>query len=312
MRFLREGFTVIVIPQRTSRVLRLRIGSGLFLAGASLVLAFAAVGAFSFLRTLQLQTDVRSLEALSSDYNQRQLALQKVSQRVETFKERIARMRELDYKLRVIGDLELERPASSGYGVGGSAESRQSLVAATADPAKADLLTLLDKDLKRLEEMASHQEESFNNLKAFLSEHKDRLERAPDSLPTRGFVSSTFGDRVDPFTGLKRLHEGLDIVAVKGSQVRAPADGIVTYTGQDQNLGNMLVIDHGFGIVTRYAHNDELLVREGQRVKRGDPIAYVGSSGKSTGPHLHFEIRIDDIAVNPQAGLTEESAVPGQ
>jgi murein DD-endopeptidase MepM/ murein hydrolase activator NlpD len=82
--------------------------------------------------------------------------------------------------------------------------------------------------------------------------------------------------------------------------VHAPADGIVTFSGIDPTFGNMLVVDHGYGIITRYGHNDAILVREGQRVSRGMPIATVGSTGRSTGPHLHYEIRINDVAINPE------------
>ncbi len=150
-----------------------------------------------------------------------------------------------------------------------------------------------------LKEMAAYQEESFNNLKAFLSDQKDLISRSPYRAPLRGFVSSPFGPRYDPFTGLQRLHEGMDIVARAGTAVHAPADGIVTFSGIDPTFGNMLVIDHGYGIITRYGHNDANLVREGQRIKRGDVICTVGTSGRSTGPHLHYEIRINDVAVNP-------------
>ena len=112
-------------------------------------------------------------------------------------------------------------------------------------------------------------------------------------------------DRTDPFTGLRRLHEGVDIVTRRGTAVTAPAEGIVTYAGHDPTLGEMAVLDHGYGVITRYGHNEAVLVREGQRVSRGDPIALVGSSGKSTGPHLHYEIRINDLAVNPSKYILE-------
>ena len=97
----------------------------------------------------------------------------------------------------------------------------------------------------------------------------------------------------------------MDIVARRGTPVVAPAEGIITYSGVDPTLGDMVVIDHGYGVITRYGHNDSVLVREGQRVSRGDPIATVGSSGKSTGPHLHYEIRINDLAVNPRNYMIE-------
>jgi murein DD-endopeptidase MepM/ murein hydrolase activator NlpD len=147
--------------------------------------------------------------------------------------------------------------------------------------------------------MVRYQEESFNSLKAYLADKQDLIQRTPYRWPVRGFLSSTFGPRTDPFTGNSRLHEGIDIVAPKGTPVKAPADGIITYAGLDPSLGTMLVLDHGYGVITRYGHLNANLVREGQRVKRGDSIATVGSSGRSTGPHLHYEIRINDVSINP-------------
>jgi len=102
------------------------------------------------------------------------------------------------------------------------------------------------------------------------------------------------------------MHEGLDISSVEGSQVLATADGVVVRDDRDVTLGKNIEIDHGNGVTTRYAHNSRVLVRLGQKVKRGDPIATVGSTGKSTGPHLHYEVRVNGIPVNPKDYIVEE------
>ncbi len=296
---LKKEFTFVVIPPKTSKVIRLKLPRGLLIATLAAVLAFAVAGAVSIYQYYHLHRELAAYEELKSDYLRQQVSIRKVSNKVESFKDQIDRLRELDYKLRLITDLEVERPGPSIYGIGGFMESGDQERLSEADLDGMDLLTLLNRDLARLEKMARYQEESFNNLKAFLVDQKDLLQRSPYRWPVRGFLSSGFGPRVDPFTGLSRQHQGVDIVAPKGSTVAAPADGIVTYTGVDPTLGNMLVIDHGYGVITRYGHNDANLVREGQRVKRGDPVANVGTTGKSTGPHLHYEIRINDVAVNP-------------
>ncbi len=270
-----------------------------FIAGSALTVALLLYGSIGVYRSIVLNSELQELHTLKNTYMRQQIEFKKVSNEITAFRSQMNRLRELDYKLRLITDLEVERPNPSLYGIGGSLDVRNDGLAENADLSRMDLLTLLDKDLVRLKEMANYQEESFNNLKAFLVDQKDLLDRSPYRWPVRGFVSSNFGQRVDPFTGLQRRHDGIDIVTPKGTTVRAPADGIVTYTTVDPTLGNMLVIDHGYGVITRYGHNDAVLVREGQRVKRGDPIAAVGSSGKSTGPHLHYEIRINDLAVNP-------------
>jgi murein DD-endopeptidase MepM/ murein hydrolase activator NlpD len=264
-----------------------------------LLALFTVFGGYGVYRSLQLGSELDALHTLKNKYLRQQLEFKKVANDIEGFKNQINRLRELDYKLRLITDLEVERPSPSLYGIGGSLDVSSSGASEKMDLNRMDLVALLDKDLARLKEMANYQEESFNNLKAFLVDQKDLLQRSPYRWPVRGFLSSTFGPRLDPFTGLQRQHQGTDIVAPKGTTIAAPADGIVTYNATDPTLGNMLVIDHGYGVITRYGHNDANLVREGQRVKRGDPVATVGSSGKSTGPHLHYEIRINDVAVNP-------------
>ncbi len=301
----KNGITFVVIPQKTSRVLRVNIPHLVFYTGLVLVMFFLLFGGYGVYRSILLQSQLEELHTLKNNYLLQQIAVKKIANEVSQFRDQMSRLRELDYKLRLITDLEVERPSPSLYGIGGSLDVRSDGFSDKVDLSRIDLITMLDKDLVRLKEMANYQEESFNNLKSFLVDQKDLLERSPYRWPVRGFVSSGYGPRLDPFTGLQRRHVGIDIVAPTGTTIRAPADGIVTYTGLDPTLGNMLVIDHGYGVITRYGHNDSVLVREGQRVKRGDAVALVGSSGKSTGPHLHYEIRINDLPVNPRNYILE-------
>jgi murein DD-endopeptidase MepM/ murein hydrolase activator NlpD len=114
-----------------------------------------------------------------------------------------------------------------------------------------------------------------------------------------GYISSLYGQRTDPFDGNQTSHHGIDFAGVAGSQVLAVADGIVSHTGTDGGYGRLVEITHGNGYVTRYAHNAKLLVKPGQTVKRGDPIALMGSTGRSTGPHVHFEVLRDGRPMNP-------------
>ena len=294
-----QWFTLVIIPDRTTRVIRIKIPKTVLIAGSALLAGLFGFGGYTFVHSLELGARLETLREMESKQNSQKIAIKRISNEMDSLKGEMSRLRELDYKLRVITDLEVEKPSPPAYGIGGSLESGEGLTLENVEQNKLDLVAMLDKDLTRLREMADYQEESFNNLKAYLSDQKDLIERTPHRWPARGFISSSFGSRVDPFTGLSRLHEGIDIVARRGTPVMAPADGIVTYAGVDPTLGEMVVIDHGYGVLTRYGHNDTVLVREGQRVKRGDAVSTVGSSGKSTGPHLHYEIRLNDVAVNP-------------
>ena len=122
---------------------------------------------------------------------------------------------------------------------------------------------------------------------------------APNLWPVDGQVTGSFGERIDPFNGEGAFHSGVDIGSSYGAQIIAPADGVVTFTDVMGGYGKAIMIDHGNGISTRYGHLSGFAVTAGQRVHRGDVIGYVGESGRSTGPHLHYEVRINDIPVNP-------------
>jgi len=126
-----------------------------------------------------------------------------------------------------------------------------------------------------------------------------RMAQAPTLWPVEGRITASFGERIDPFNGEGAFHRGVDISTSYGNRVIAPADGIVTFVGEVSGYGRMIAIEHGQGFLTRYAHLSGFAVAEGQSVQRGQVIGYVGLSGRSTGPHLHYEVWLHDTPVNP-------------
>ncbi|MGE4130288.1 MAG: M23 family metallopeptidase [Bdellovibrionales bacterium] len=132
-----------------------------------------------------------------------------------------------------------------------------------------------------------------------LSERQTLLLSTPSIKPTRGWFTSRFGYRVDPYTNRPEMHAGIDMAAPSGTPVYAPADGVVSYVGYESGYGKLVSVDHGYGVVTRFGHNSRVFVEQGQKVHRWDVISAVGSTGRSTGPHLHYEVRIHGIAVDP-------------
>ena len=126
-----------------------------------------------------------------------------------------------------------------------------------------------------------------------------RANSAPNLWPVEGQVTGSFGERIDPFNGEGAFHSGVDISASMGSAVIAPADGYVTFADFLGGYGRAVMVDHGHGISTRYGHLGSFAVAAGQHIRRGDIIGYVGLSGRSTGPHLHYEVRINNTPVNP-------------
>ena len=165
---------------------------------------------------------------------------------------------------------------------------------------------MLGQKLEKLSAEATRQEQSLQELQAYFQDQKSLLASVPSVWPTRGWVTSDFGSRLDPYTSERVMHAGLDIAGPHGKEIVAPSDGTVVFAGLEGGYGNVLVIDHGYGIKTRYGHLSAIRVKAGERVKRGDIVAAMGNTGRSTGPHLHYEVRVNGIAQNPRKFILDE------
>jgi murein DD-endopeptidase MepM/ murein hydrolase activator NlpD len=159
--------------------------------------------------------------------------------------------------------------------------------------------TSFDFKFKKVRDVVSNIEVKIHELDQYLLDKESILKSTPTILPSNGWITSYFGHRLSPYAGKIKMHEGLDVGAPFGTPIVAPADGIVTFSGLKAGFGLFIQIDHGYGIETLYAHSQKLIVKKGDRVSRGDLIAKVGSTGYSTGPHLHYEVRVNGIAVDP-------------
>ncbi len=142
-------------------------------------------------------------------------------------------------------------------------------------------------------------EQSVLELWDFLDERESLLSATPSIKPVKGWFTSRFGYRLSPWTGRPVMHNGIDIAASPGTPIFAPADGVVSFAGYDAGYGKLVSIDHGYGVVTRFGHNSQIFVKVGQKVTRRDIIAGVGTTGRSTGPHLHYEVRVNNVPVDP-------------
>ena len=166
----------------------------------------------------------------------------------------------------------------------------------------------LNQQMDRLSHIVNDRSDKLTALRTLLLQNQLSRRLLPSIPPVHtGYYSSNFGWRIDPFTGANAMHEGVDFVANAGTPIYASAGGVVDYAGLDGSYGNMVEIDHGNNIVTRYAHASKVLVKVGQVVRRGQEIAEVGSTGRSTGNHLHFEVRYKGVAQNPVRFLQKSS-----
>lgn len=164
----------------------------------------------------------------------------------------------------------------------------------------------LQEAITKLVEAVSHRDEYMSSVEADVLQHSVLKDMLPNSKPIdAAYKSSSYGWRIDPFRGTRAFHEGLDFTANAGTPIRAAADGIVASSGQTPAYGNLVKLNHGAGLETRYAHASKLLVKSGERVVKGQVIALVGSTGRSTGPHLHYEIRLNGHALDPRKYLNK-------
>jgi murein DD-endopeptidase MepM/ murein hydrolase activator NlpD len=210
-----------------------------------------------------------------------------------------------DAKIRVLANLDPLDPSVHAAGIGGPASVRPR----SADPL-VEHAEQVRVDVGALIRRAELLARSFGQAADSLATHTDRLAATPSIMPTQGWLTSAFSSmREHPILHYARPHEGIDVSAPMGSPIEAPAAGRVIEAGWETGYGNVLVIDHGFGLQTKYAHTSRLLVKLGDRVKRGDRVALVGSTGLSTGPHLHYEVHLDGRPVNPLRYVLSGSAI---
>jgi murein DD-endopeptidase MepM/ murein hydrolase activator NlpD len=294
----KDYFNVLVFGQKTSKTRNFRIHKKTFKIGLYL-LGFSLLSTIFFLCDyVQIRKKTFELNQLRQQTQEQKSKINFFSSKIEDLERQLSTLKDFDKKIRIIANLEKSQETTSFMGMGGPSPSdvRGKL---KVEKDEKGLTHQLRTDIERLESEAASQEESLSELIKLLQSKKEMLVHTPSIWPVHGWVTSGFGFRINPFTGLTQMHEGLDISNRVGTPVVATADGIVSDTGKDYFLGNVVVISHGFGMTTRYAHLNKILIRAGQKVKRGDKIAEVGTTGRSTGPHLHYEVRVNGVPVNP-------------
>ena len=290
-------FTVFVVPQDPSRVRKLRLP--LNLLRAIFIMLGISFAAFSFMifDYTQVKLKTHELNSLKKENAVQKIQLQAFASKVSDLEFHMAKLKQFDKKLRIITNMEVPAGSSQVLGIGGPSFEEDT---ATLEGARAGLIKQMHSDLDQLKAEAMAQEKSFTELNEHLFKQTSLFASTPAIWPARGWVTSNFGYRISPFTGLRQMHEGMDIANAMGTLVLAPANGIVSRVDRENGLGKNITINHGYGILTKYGHLSETYVHVGKRVKRGEKIAAIGNTGRSTGPHLHYEIVVNGVNINPE------------
>lgn len=332
-----RDYTLMLVGDERSPVRRFHLPAQILkrvTIGAAITVLVGFVGFWDYWR---LRADNAELDSLRIESAEQREQLQLFEQTIEQVESELTRVKELERKVRIIANLpgasaaggdavtELAPPIPVGsdpgtqgiappagvpveipeLGQGGDEPHAHNMELLEVDLAsglatqKARRVRQLERHAKVLDGVAEFRGVSLEELVEQLEKKRTKLASSPSIWPAKGWLTSRFGYRVSPFTGKRQLHGGIDIAARPGTPVIAPAKGRVKFVGRKGPLGNAIVLDHGYGVRTLYGHNEELLVKAGEKVERGQQIAAVGSSGRSTGPHLHYVVQVGGKATDP-------------
>jgi murein DD-endopeptidase MepM/ murein hydrolase activator NlpD len=289
-----EFYTLIVVPHAKARFRQIRVPVRLAKWTFTLVgvVGFAVVGVM--VHAARITLEIQDLRRLRTENSELLTKTRTYEENAGKLQAKVLQLQTMVTKLGVMAGLEHSLPEAGTAGVGGATgmESQAPVLAPRALAAIDDSLTSLTRRSAQLEE--------------FYRDQTLVLASTPSIWPVRGYLSAGFGNRKDPFTGQRDFHSGIDISTPIGTRIFSPADGVVLSAAVQGAYGNAIMMDHGFGVVTRYGHLDAYAVRPGQRVRRGDLIGFVGNTGRSTGPHLHYEVWVRDQAQNPIHFILDE------
>lgn len=294
---LSNKLTIMLIPQKDGHVLRFELSSVFLKISIILLVVFIFLSASISIDYFIKRNKHKIHSGLEQELILQNVKIQEINNQLAKKQDDLNGLEEFDRKLRLISGLQESATRIRYIGSSNSLINLENEV-------KFNELHVLDK-MKKLDFDTKLREISFFQLGAYIQERKDKLARTPSISPTKGHISSAFGKRIDPFTGKLKSHMGLDFSNRQYTPIYAPADGVVVNTYINGSFGEFLVIDHGYNITTRYGHLAKYEVQVGQHVKRGDLIARIGNTGRSTAPHLHYEVLVNDQHVDPEKYLLE-------
>jgi len=294
-------YTVIVVSDHSQAVRKFRLPKrwlerGIWIGGAAAIVGLAA--AAHYFSLLGSASENRVLKEENAQLRSQILLVQEKVAHISATLDRVERF---DAKLRT-AVTQLQDPERN-LAVGPVASPAPPLVG--PPPAAGQNPAALGTRLEALGDAAARQESAQGALEGQLGERRSLLATTPSIWPARGWLTSEFGARTEPASGERAMHRGVDIATPHGAPVVAPSDGTAVFVGVEGSYGKVLVLDHGYGVQTRFGHLSEIFVAPGERVRRGARVAAVGNTGRSTGPHLHYEVRVEGIPENPRKFVLE-------
>ena len=275
------------------------------LIGIFIVVCFALFGYVVYdyynlkYTTQRLHQRETTLTAQLSEVQSQRKQIQEFSNEINSLKDQLVALNQFEKKVRIIANIEKTAETDNIFGVGGSIPEDLNAQIPLKEKHNS-LMREMHAQIDQLSTASANQQAGFQSLLKDLQDQQNLLASTPAIRPVRGWTTSKFGYRISPFTGRREFHKGYDIATKKGSPILATADGVVTFVGRKGLMGNTIIINHGHGMVTRYAHCDKFLKKRGEKVERWEQIATVGNTGRSTGPHVHYQVELNGVPVNPE------------
>jgi murein DD-endopeptidase MepM/ murein hydrolase activator NlpD len=252
--------------------------------------------------TAHLQNREVYLSSQLDEIQTQRKQIQDFANEINSLKAKLVAINSFETKIRIIANIEKTNDSDNIFGVGGSIPEDLDAQIPLKEKHNS-LMRDMHEQIELLSMASANQQAQLESLLKSLEDQQNLLASTPAIRPlsrkVKSWITSRFGYRKSPFTGRREFHKGYDIAARQGTPIMATADGVVTFAGKKGLYGLFIVVDHGHGMVTRYGHCHKLLKKRGDKVKRWETIALLGNTGRSTGPHLHYEVHQDGIPVNP-------------
>lgn len=300
---MRKKISLVILSNSGSSVKQLTISTAFLRIFALVCLIILGIFGYDYYLLKMTSIQTRNSEVTISTQNdeiiRQRKQIQGFAEEIAELKAELVELNNFEKKIRIIANIEKTDGQDALFGIGGSIpEDLDTQI--PLNQRHNSLLRDMHEQVDQLHMASVNQGQGFASLFKFLKDQQNLLASTPAVRPCQGWTTSRFGYRKSPFTGRREFHKGYDIANRKGTPIIATADGVISYTGPKGLLGNIVMIDHGHGMVTRYGHLYKIVVKRGQTIKRGDTIALMGNSGRSTGPHVHYEVHLNGIPVNPE------------
>lgn len=299
-----KNLTILFVPDDNTGVFSFKINSTLFVFFCILWLSAIVFASYILYKHINYRTTLEYNKYLAKKHKE-------FANEILKLRETVKRTAEVENQLKDLLKLKSKNAIIKYTGFGGPSYIDTKLLEKEIENNNEMISRkAFEAAVKYIDSQAQTNEKSFQEIIKYITDQRAKLTAVPSGWPVKGWITCGFGSRIDPFTGALSFHQGVDIANDLGSPIKATADGVVQYADFERGgYGNLVTINHGNGYLSKYGHLQKFIVSPGQHVKKGQIVGFLGSTGRSTSPHLHYEVILNGVAVNPIKYLNKEVAL---